>query len=82
MEPIAKYRKTLQNLLSIIFLALLMSIISCGRDNNKVLICDSPGARRYHKNECSGLNNCTHDIKKVTIKQAEKEGKTPCKICY
>lgn len=48
-----------------------------------VYICVSKTAKRYHcDRDCRGLNNCTHEIKIVTVKEAEKRGLTPCKLCY
>jgi integrase/recombinase XerD len=37
---------------------------------------------RYHTSDhCSGLNRCTHEIKGMSIADAQKMGKTPCHIC-
>lgn len=48
-----------------------------------VYICTGSGAKRYHSSSsCRGLNNCTHDIIKVSLSTAKDKGKTPCKICY
>ncbi|MHB1106663.1 MAG: hypothetical protein ACYCZ2_09905 [Lutibacter sp.] len=45
-----------------------------------VYICKGEGSKRYHliKN-CRGLKACTHKIDKITLKSAEKIGKTLCK---
>ena len=49
----------------------------------EIYICQSKGAKRYHKREnCHGLRNCTHTIKKTTIAAAENLGLTPCKLEY
>jgi len=47
-----------------------------------VLICQSKDAKRYHKYECWGLKECSHAIIKVNLQEAQKLGRTPCKICY
>lgn len=49
-----------------------------------VYICKSNGAKRYHySQECGGLKKCKHTVEKVTRKQAEAIGLTPCgfKVC-
>jgi hypothetical protein len=46
-----------------------------------VYICVSPKAKKYHSNKnCSGLRNCTHTIKSVTVNEAKKRGLTACKL--
>jgi hypothetical protein len=51
-------------------------------DEQKVYICTGSSSKRYHsKKNCRGLSNCGGTIKELTIEQAEKQGRTPCKIC-
>ena len=48
-----------------------------------VYICTGPQSKRYHKtSSCSGLRNCSGQVKKVTLVEAKKMNRTPCKICY
>ena len=48
-----------------------------------VYICTGGSATRYHATKnCKGLSNCGGAIREVTIEQAEKMGRTPCRICY
>ena len=48
-----------------------------------VYICTGPMSKRYHKSpRCRGLDNCSKEIKKVTIGYAKNLGRTPCKWCY
>ena len=48
----------------------------------KVYICTGSSSKRYHsKKNCRGLSNCGGTIKEITVEQAEKQGRTPCKIC-
>ena len=51
---------------------------------SKVWICTGKSAYAYHcDRNCSGLNKCRSEIKKVTLAQAKKLGRTKkCKICY
>jgi hypothetical protein len=44
-----------------------------------VYICDSPHAKKYHLNKnCKGLSTCQHNVRKITLEQAQKKGKTLC----
>lgn len=46
---------------------------------DKVYICSSKTAKRYHYNEnCRGLSNCGSKIVKTTIDKAKDSGKTLC----
>lgn len=63
-------------------IALFMAInISAG--DSYVYICTGPQSKKYHKTEkCRGLNKCSGTIKKITLEEAKKINRTPCKICY
>jgi len=44
-----------------------------------VYICKSKGGKKYHLSEtCRGLSNCKAEIGKVTLKDAQSQGKTLC----
>jgi len=44
-----------------------------------VYICVSPGAKKYHYNEnCRGLSNCKHEIKKISKSSAIEKGLNLC----
>jgi hypothetical protein len=46
-----------------------------------VYICQGPYSKVYHKSQdCRGLSNCSTKILKVTIEEAVKMGRRPCKI--
>ncbi len=48
-----------------------------------VYICEGPYSKVYHRsNECRGLSNCSTKIYKVTLEEAVKMGRRPCKIEY
>lgn len=55
---------------------------SSSNQNDEVYICVSNTAEVYHSDrDCWGLNKCTHDIKKVTLKEAVyKYKRRYCKI--
>ncbi len=49
----------------------------------KVYISTSKLAKRYHKTRsCVSLKNDQRYLKAVTVSQAKKLGRTPCKNCY
>jgi hypothetical protein len=48
----------------------------------KVLICVSPNSYAYHSHYCQGLKRYTHEVKEVTIDEAKRMGRKPCKYCY
>lgn len=53
------------------------------KEEAKVYICVSKNAKRYHcDRDCRGLQSCKHEIRIVTIKEAQERGLTPCKVCY
>lgn len=53
------------------------------REQQKVYVVLSTTAHVYHsKKDCRGLQNATHRIKQVTVEEAKKMGRRPCKICY
>ncbi len=48
-----------------------------------VYICTGSHSKRYHRSpDCRGLSNCSRDIEKVSLKDAQDRGRTPCEICY
>ncbi|MDP4268154.1 MAG: hypothetical protein Q8880_12040 [Bacteroidota bacterium] len=52
-------------------------------DSSTVYICQSPYAYAFYKNiNCEGLTQCSHDIIKVTIKEAIRLKRTKCLKCY
>ena len=50
---------------------------------NYVYICRSRTAYVYHSSpNCTGLRKCTHEIIKITLKEAgDKYSRRPCKLC-
>jgi hypothetical protein len=48
-----------------------------------VFVCEGPYSKVYHKSEtCRGLSRCSTRIYKVTLEEAQKMGRRPCKIEY
>ncbi len=48
-----------------------------------VYVCTGGYAKRYHKTmQCRGLGSCKDEIAATTVAEAEKAGKTLCKMCY
>lgn len=51
--------------------------------DSKVWICTGENSTRYHsKSDCAGLNNCQASKKLITLTQARKMKRTPCKRCF
>ena len=56
---------------------------SIDAEQNTVYVCTGGSSKRYHKyRSCFGLNNCGGQIKEVSLQEAKRIGRTPCKICY
>ena len=75
--------------LSLFFLLPAMPFAGYGRSNMRmdgnptVVICTGSSSKRYHRTEhCRGLNNCQGGVKKITLEEAKRAGRTACKICY
>jgi|GEM_PF-2382771 hypothetical protein len=49
---------------------------------DKVWICVSPTAKKYHSRKCHGLNRCTHTTEQISLFEAKNRYYTKCKICY
>jgi hypothetical protein len=48
-----------------------------------VYLCEGRYSKVYHKSEtCRGLSNCSTRIHKVTLEEAQRLGRRPCKIEY
>lgn len=61
------------------FLFLNGSFQNTTQKQQEVYICDSPYAKKYHlKENCKGLSECTHIIKKLTKLEANEKGFSIC----
>ena len=59
---------------------LLVTFTAC--TPKKVYIRTGSQAEVYHKKEnCRGLSRCSDEIIPITVSEAEKMGRRPCKIC-
>jgi hypothetical protein len=48
-----------------------------------VYICQGPHSKVYHKSQnCKGLNNCSTDLKTITVQEAQIMGRRACRIEY
>ena len=91
-----KNQKVIYKLASVV--AIVFLFVSCGSKSNTnmmgfadfadddgdyVYICTGPYSKKYHKTEdCMWLENCSEDIERISIGEAEDMGRTPCKGCY
>lgn len=65
--------------MKLITISLLFIITTFNNLDTNVYICGPTGAKKYHyTNSCRGLNNCRHELKKVSVKQAQDYGLTLC----
>lgn len=62
--------------MKILFSSVVILLFSFSKNNDKeVYICVSKTASKYHlTGDCKGLAECTHAIKKVTLKKANELG--------
>ena len=66
------YKKT-----AILLAALLLTSFNSLESN--VYICVSKGAKKQHYSKnCRGLSNCKHEIRKVTLEEAQNNGLDFC----
>lgn len=50
---------------------------------DKVYVCSSKTSTTYHKTQdCGGLKKCKAKVNEEDKAQAEKEGRTACKVCF
>lgn len=72
--------------------AVLLLLGSCGSRHHRqekhevnpecVYVCSGPAAKRYHSvMDCDGLKRCSGGILRMTADDAERIGKTPCRLC-
>ena len=51
-------------------------------NNQKVYICTGGKSECYHSNKnCKGLSRCSKEIKEISLDDAKKMGRRPCKMC-
>lgn len=74
----------------LLFLTMLLIPLSIGvqagqesaQDAPKVYICQGSKSACYHSNpNCSGLRRCSTELKAITLDEAKKMGRRPCKVC-
>ncbi|WP_333809253.1 hypothetical protein [Flavobacterium sp.] len=63
----------------LILLSSILLLSSFNSVESDVYICGAKGAKKYHFSKtCRGFSSCKHEIKKVTLKEAESYGLTLC----
>lgn len=73
-------------------ISLALSVLMCGAvtdtqtsasSDTVVYVCGGPKSKRYHKTDkCKGLCRCSVEVGRITLREAERSGYTPCRICY
>jgi micrococcal nuclease len=51
-------------------------------NGDEVMVCNSQGAKTYHKKMCTGLSRCNKGISKLSKSSAESQGRKACGYCY
>lgn len=65
--------------MKILLLSITLLFFNLPTDNSEVYICVSKTASKYHLSKsCKGLKQCTHVVKKVSLKEANKLGYKLC----
>ncbi len=65
---------------TLLFSLLLLTKASC-LFSTTVYVCNSKNGKKYHfVSNCRGLNVCQSQIRKITLEDAQKQGKTRCKL--
>jgi len=66
-----------------LFFFLSVTTVTAVSDNPPVYICTGGSSVCYHKtSDCRGLSRCSREIIPVSLEDAQKDGRRPCKICY
>ena len=54
-----------------------------GKKEKTVYICTGPMSQCYHSDQdCYGLQRCSKSIEAVSLSEAIKDGRRPCKYCH
>lgn len=72
----------MKKFLILLVMGLAFTAYASNASKEKVFICTGGSSQCYHKSEtCKGLCNCRASIKEITLEDAEKMGRRPCKMC-
>lgn len=62
--------------------AIASPVSESGAAADKVYVCTGGSSKKYHATaNCTGLKSCKGRIVEMSKAEAEKLGRTPCKIC-
>jgi hypothetical protein len=54
-----------------------------GRRTATVYVCVSKSSVAYHsRDNCAGLNRCSHEVRAMSVTDAQQLGKRACRKCY
>jgi len=66
-----------------VILCIGLSCVLTSATKKNVFICTGSASKTYHATDsCKGLKSCTADIKVITLNEAKKLKRKPCKLCY
>jgi hypothetical protein len=62
-----------------LLLFLLLSLDTTRNSSTTVYVCSGAKGKKYHlRADCRGLSHCSHQVVKMKLEDAEKEGRTLC----
>ena len=65
--------------MKILLLFFVLLVDTAHISSNTVYICGGAKGKKYHlRSDCRGLSHCTHQVIKMKLSDAEKEGRTLC----
>ena len=73
----------MKNLIILLMLLLFGTLQTTDNQASKtVYICTGGKSVCYHSTpNCKGLRNCSREIKEITLEDAQKMNRRPCKMC-
>ncbi|AYL94248.1 hypothetical protein [Mucilaginibacter celer] len=62
-----------------LLLSLILLLNTIPNPPTTVYICSGAKGKKYHlRNDCRGLSHCQHRVLKMSLSDAEKDGRTLC----
>ena len=72
----------MKKLLILLVMGLAFTAYASNASKGKVFICTGSSSKCYHQSKlCKGLGSCKASIKEISLEDAEKMGRRPCKMC-
>ena len=84
MDVLLRYKRWLLGAaLLVLAVALYFGVSSAPVGSDSVYVCYSGTSVAYHRTSgCNGLGRCTHEVKQMSVADAQSNGKRACRKCY